>query len=289
MLTVASGLASAFGYAVHDYLLIRIVRSASLWTALLWVMFVGLAILLPLALVVDGVPGGEQQWRAAAFAAASGVLELLGLGALLKGLATGNLSVVTPLASLGGGFAAVGAILLGEALPPVALVGLSLAVAGGLMASIERGAGGAVGERRRAKATAGAGWALLSAALFAGTFLLFGEAGALPPLSLAAIGRAATCVLIVPIALASGGFVLPRGLRRRAVAAGVIDAGAFAALAVAVSLGPVAIASVAVAQSGTWAVVLGLFVLREKLSRVQLAGVVLACVAVTLLALAGLE
>lgn len=289
MLTVASGLASALGYAVHDYLLVRIVRSASLWTALLWVMFVGLALLLPLALIVDGIPSGEEQWRAAAFAAGSGVLELLGLGALLKGLATGNLSVVTPLGSLGGGFAAIGAILLGEALPPVAWIGLPLAVAGGLMASIERHADGPLGASRRTRATAGAGWALLSAALFAGTFLFFAEATALPPFSLAAIGRTATCVIIVPVALLSGGLVLPRGLRRRAAAAGVVDAAAFVALAVAVSLGPVAIASVAVAQAGTWAVILGLVVLRERLSRVQLTGVVFTCIAVTLLAVAGLE
>jgi EamA domain-containing membrane protein RarD len=50
----------------------------------------------------------------------------------------------------------------------------------------------------------------------------------------------------------------------------------------------VAIASVSVAQAGTWAVILGLVVLREKLSRMQLAGVVLTCIAVTLLAVAGL-
>jgi drug/metabolite transporter (DMT)-like permease len=289
MLTVASGLASAFGYAVHDYLLVRIVRSASLWTALLWVMFVGLAVLVPPALILDGVPSGDSEWRAVAFAAGSGVFELLGLGALLKGLATGNLSVVTPLASLGGGFAAIGAILLGEVLPPIAWIGLPLAVVGGLMASIERDAGAVLGESRRTRATAGAGWALLSAALFAGTFLFFAEATVLPPFTLAAVGRAGTCVIIVPVALLTGGLVLPRGLRRRAAVAGVVDAGAFVALALAVSVGPVAVASVAVAQSGTWAVILGLVILREKLSRIQLAGVVLTCVAITLLALAGMD
>jgi drug/metabolite transporter (DMT)-like permease len=289
MLTVASGLASAFGYAVHDYLLVRIVRSVSLWTALLWVMLVGVAVLLPLALIVDGLPSGEAQWRAAGFAAASGVLEFLGLGALLKGLSTGNLSVVTPLGSLAGGFAAVIAIVLGETLPPIAWVGLPLAVAGGLMASVERAPESAFGERRRTRATAGAGWALLSAALFAGTLLFFAEATALPPLSLAAVGRVSTTIVVVPVALLTGGAVLPREFRRRAAVAGAVDAGAFVALAAAISRGPVAIASVSVAQAGTWAVVIGLVVLRERLGRVQLAGVVLACVAITLLAAAGLE
>jgi len=289
MLTVVFGLGSAFGYAVHDYLLVRIVRSASLWTALAWVMLVGLAILVPLALIVDGPPSGDEQWRAAGFAAASGVLEFLGLGALLKGLSTGNLSVVTPLGSLAGGFAAVGAIALGETLPPIAWVGLPLAVLGGLMASVERAPVSALGERRRTRATAGAGWALLSAALFAGTLLLFAEATALPPISLAAVGRVSTTIVVIPVALLTGGLVLPRPFRRRAVAAGVVDAGAFVGLAAAISLGPVAIASVSVAQAGTWAVIIGLVVMREKLSRVQLVGVVLTCVAITMLAVAGLD
>jgi drug/metabolite transporter (DMT)-like permease len=289
MLTVVFGLGSAFGYAVHDYLMLRIVRSASLWTALLWVMMVGLVILVPLALILDGLPSGDAEWRAAGFAAASGVLEFLGLGALLKGLSTGNLSVVTPLGSLSGGFAAVIAIVLGESLPPIAWVGLPLAVAGGLMASVERTRAETADEKRRTRATAGAGWALVSAVLFAGMLIFFGEATALPPLSLAAVGRVSTTIVVIPVALLTGGLVLPRPYRRRATAAGVVDAGAFAALATAISLGPVAIASVAVAQAGTWAVIIGLVLMREKLSRVQLVGVVLTCIAITMLAAAGLE
>ena len=252
-------------------------------------MLVGLAILVPLALIVDGLPSGDEQWRAAGFAAASGVLEFLGLGALLKGLSTGNLSVVTPLGSLAGGFAAVGAIALGETLPTIALIGLPLAVLGGLMASVERAPVSALGERRRTRATAGAGWALLSAVLFAGTLLLFAEATALPPISLAAVGRVSTTIVVIPVALLTGGLVLPRPFRRRAVVAGAVDAGAFVGLAAAISLGPVAIASVSVAQAGTWAVIIGLVVLREKLSRVQLVGVALTCVAITMLAAAGLD
>ena len=244
-------------------------------------MLVGLAILLPLALVVDGLPHGDEQWRAAGFAAASGVLEFLGLGALLKGLSTGNLSVVTPLGSLAGGFAAVVAILLGETLPLIAWVGLPLAVVGGLMASVERGPEGVLGEGRRTRATTGAGWALLSAALFAGTLLFFAEATALPPFSLAAIGRAATCVVVVPVALLTGGLALPREFRRRAALAGVVDAGAFVALAFAISLGPVAIASVSVAQAGTWAVIIGLVVLHESWAAFSWSACVLTCVAIT--------
>ncbi|MCX6364410.1 MAG: EamA family transporter [Actinobacteria bacterium] len=302
MLTVVLGLGSALGYALHDFLMVKVVRAAAVWTALTWSMGIGLVILLPLALVLSGPPSGSAEWRAVAFATASGVCEAAGLGALLRGLVKGNLSVVTPLASLAGGFVAVIMITRGEPLPALAAIGLPLAVVGGLMASVEKapkeevlgpdesagnGAGGAAGASapaRRTRATAGAGWALLSSALCAGTMLLCVEAGALHPVALAAYGRLGTMVVLVPIALALAGLRLPRALARRAAYAGIFDAAAFVGLAAAISVGPVAIASVVVVQGGTMAAILGLLVLRERLSRVQIAGVALTCVAVALLA-----
>ena len=138
MLTVVLGLGSALGYALHDFLMVKVVRAAAVWTALVWSMGVGLAILLPLALVLDGPPSGSAEWRAAAFAVASGLCEAAALACLLRGLVTGNLSIVTPLASLAGGFVAVIAVIGGESLSTAALIGLPLAVAGGLLASVEK-------------------------------------------------------------------------------------------------------------------------------------------------------
>ena len=218
MLTVLAGLGSAFGYAFHDYLMVRVVRAVSVWTALTWAMSVGLVVLVPLALLIDGVPSGEAQWRAAAFAAAAGVLEVAGLAALLRGLATGSLSVVAPLAALAGGFAAAVAVAGGESLTPAAWVGVPLAVVGGALACVERRPDG----RRGARATAGAGWALLSSALFACVLLFFGEASALPPLSVAACGRLSTMVVLLPLAAVLAGLRLPREFRGRTIGAGLL-------------------------------------------------------------------
>ena len=65
---------------------------------------------------------------------------------------------------------------------------------------------------------------------------------------------------------------------------GAVDATTLEGAKQAISIGPVAIASVVVSQGGTMAALLGLVFLRERLSRVQLAGVALTCVAVALLA-----
>lgn len=91
-------------------------------------------------------------------------------------------------------------------------------------------------------------------------------------------------VVLVPVALMLAGLRLPRALARRLACAGVFDAAAFVALAAAISIGPVAVASVVVSQGGTMAAILGLVVLRERLSRVQIVGVALTCMAVALLA-----
>ncbi len=91
-------------------------------------------------------------------------------------------------------------------------------------------------------------------------------------------------VVLVPIALLLAGLRLPAPLAKRAGVAGVFDAAAFVALAAAISIGPVAIASVVVSQGGTMAALLGLVFLRERLSRVQFVGVAFTCVAVALLA-----
>ena len=292
MLTIFLGLGSALGYALHDFLMVKVVRAAAVWTALTWSMGVGVVVLLPLALILDGPPSGHAEWRSVAFATASGVCEAAGLGCLLRGLVVGDLSVVTPLASLAGGFVAVVMIARGETLPALALLGLPLAVAGGLMASIEKTPKeelfgqdeSAAGPARRTRARAGAGWGLLSSALFAVTVLLFVAARDLSPVALAAYGRVGTMVVLVPIALLFAGLRLPGPLAKRAGVAGLFDAAAFVALAAAISIGPVAIASVVASQGGTMAALLGLVFLRERLSRVQLAGVALTCVAVALLA-----
>jgi drug/metabolite transporter (DMT)-like permease len=314
MLTVVLGLGSALGYALHDFLMVKVVRAAAIWTALTWSMGVGLAILLPLALLLDGPPSGSAEWRASAFAAVSGLCEAAALACLLRGLVTGNLSIVTPLASLAGGFVAVIAVAGGEALSTPAMIGLPLAVAGGLLASVEKApaedvfgpdeseaqaganAGGpsavlAAGEgnsgpapARRRRATAGAGWALLSSALFAVVVLLLAQATALHPVAIAAYGRVGTMVVLVPVAVLLSGLRLPGPLARRCAVAGVFDSAAFIAFAAAITIGPLSVASVVISQGGTMAVLLGYALLHERLSWLQYAGVACTCTACALFA-----
>jgi drug/metabolite transporter (DMT)-like permease len=304
MLTVFLGLGSALGYVFHDFMMVKVVRAVAVWTAMIWSMGTGVLILVPLALILHGLPSGDAEWRAVAFAVVGGLCEAAALACLLRGLVTGNLSIVTPLASLAGGIVAVIAVAGGEPLAVPAMVGLPLAVVGGLLASVEKAPAEEVfrledepaaevaqpedepaAEPARRRGTAGAGWALLSSALFAVVILLLDQATALPSVSIAASGRIGTMVVLVPIALfLGGGLRLPHQFRRRCVLAGIGDAAGFMFFTAAIIIGPLAVASVVISQGGTIAVLLGYVALRERLSRVQYAGVACTIVACTLFA-----
>lgn len=282
MLTAALSLSSAFAYTVHDYLMMRVVRATPVLTALFWVQLVGLAILVPLWLAFEELPVGAEQWRAAGLAALTGPIEILALACLLKGLAVGKLSVVGPLAALGGGFGAAFAVALGELVSGLATIGLPLAALGAVLASIERG-----GEDGRAvTATAGAGWGLLCALIWGVEPVLIGEAtGMLSSLSVLTIGRVVSLLVLAPFTALLGGSAVRQVFRRRLVVCGFIDVAGFFAWVAGTAIGPVAMASVLVAQTGTMTALFGTVALRERPSRVQLAGIAATVVAVTLLAL----
>ena len=87
MLTVVLGLGSALGYVMHDFLMVKVVRAVSVWTAMCWSMGVGMLIVVPLALALHGLPDGPAEWRAVAFAVAGGLCEAAALDALADTIA----------------------------------------------------------------------------------------------------------------------------------------------------------------------------------------------------------
>ena len=276
MLTVLLGLLAALAYALSDWLSQRVTRGgATVVSALTWILTTGALVTLPVALLLGGLPHGDAAWRALGYAALGGAVYLVAYSSLLRGLRRGSLSVITPLASLQGASGAVLAILIGERVHSLTAVGLALAVLGAVMAAMQRG-------RRTA---AGAGWGLFAALTFGVVLVLYGAATAVPAVAAVAVSRVVSLALVTPLAVRRGVHV-PRDLRLTAVLSGALEAGGFFALVAAVSRGPVAVASVLVAQFATFAVVLGLVANRERPARRQLAGVVITVVAVTVLAVA---
>ena len=123
MLTILVGLSSALSYATSDLLSQRVTRAARALTQVAWVLITGALIIVPIALLVDGLPSGGAQWRAAGAAALAGVAYFGAFLCLLRGLRRGDLGLISALNALQGAYAAAVFVLLGSAHHPAARPG----------------------------------------------------------------------------------------------------------------------------------------------------------------------
>ena len=279
MTTVILSLLTAFSYALQDYLMMPVARAASVIAGVLWIRVVAVLALAAAVAIIGGLPSGGEEWRAAGFAALGGVFEVAAFLAWLTALSRGQLSVVAPLGSISSAFTVVFVLMIGQSVSSAVWIGLPLAVVGGALTSFEPTDDGS----RSRSTAAGAGWAVLAAAVFGVITILFGEASALAPVTVALCAGLATLLVTVPLAVALRAWRLPARFRRRVGACGLLDAGALITFAAATALGPLPVVGIIVAQTGTMAVLLGMVLLGERPSRTQILGIVLTLAAVTLL------
>lgn len=272
MLTVLTGLLASLSYATSDMLSQRVTRETRPLTQMVWVLVTGVVVILPIALVVDGLPGAGE-WRGAGLAALAGALYFGALFCLLHGLQIGDLGLISALTSLQGAYVAVVVIVLGVPITPLLGVALALSAFGAVLTSFEG----------RAKSTRGALWAVAAGALFASVMLCYAY-GDIGWLSQSAISRTVSLVITLPVALLTGSVAVPRVMRVRAVGAGLLELGGVMLLTIAFALGPPTVAGVTTTQFGTFAVILGFVVLHERPKPNQWVGIVCTIGGVSLLA-----
>jgi drug/metabolite transporter (DMT)-like permease len=238
---------------------------------------VGLALALPTALLGDTerVAGGDVAWGVA-----SGVAVGLGLVAFYDAMARGMISLVAPVTAVTGAVVPVAyAFGSGERPGTAAVVGIVLAIAAIGLVSLGHGT----------PPTSSGGLGVLPLAFAAG--ILFGlfyvcfarvheDAGMWP----VAISRVTSSVVVVALALAvTGGLAVQRAAVPRIVMIGALEIGAAVTLLLALQRGPVSVASVLASLYPVTTTFLAALVLRERLRGLQLVGVALALVAVTLI------
>jgi drug/metabolite transporter (DMT)-like permease len=274
-MTVGLGLLAAVAWAFVNLWLVSLSRRVDVATTTLAVLATSTIVTLPVALVLEGLPGPHARAQLpAAFAA--GLLELAGFGCYLIAVRRGTLAVVAPLVGLEGGVAALVAIAGGEHVGAAVAAGIVLAVVGTSLSCAGRG------ERR----VQGAGWAIVAGGLFGMMFVMYGQADPLDPFTAVTAARLAALVVLVPFVLRRGVVRVSRPDLWRLSAVGALDAVAFCAFAAAAARGPVSVASVCGAQFSTLSVILSVLLLRERPARVQIAGIVLTLTGTTLLAAA---
>jgi drug/metabolite transporter (DMT)-like permease len=280
VIAVLGGLGAALAWALAAVAASRSTRMIGPASALAFGMLVGLVItLVPLGLAdVPDFTAGEVGWLAV-----SGFGNMLGLLLLYGGLRVGKIGVVVPIGSTCGGIAALIAIAAGESVSGGIGVALVALAAGAVLASMTSGEP-ALGGRRVGPGVAFAAAAALAwgIAIYAGGRLSDELPLAWVLLSTRAVGVA--CVTIP--------FGIARRLRfeRRALpfvlVAGAGEVAGYASFLWGAREG-IAVSSVLAGQNAALATVIAFLVFRERLARLQVAGV--ALIAGGIAALAALQ
>lgn len=224
------------------------------------------ALVLVAALTGRGPRGPEVAW-----ACPAAVLGTIGLAAFYRGLATGAMSVVAPIAAVAAGIPVVWGVLSGDRISVLQGLGLAAALGGSVMTSLERGS-------ERTRVAAGAGWAVLALAAFGGYYVPMHAAGAHDWVWATLLFRCTSVPLAWAGALATAG--LPRGVRPHLLglaAVGLLDTGGNALFAASASThGLLSVASVLASLYPVVTVLLARLVLGERVQRTQDVGVLVA-------------
>jgi uncharacterized membrane protein len=278
MIAILGGLGAAAAWALSTLCSSRSSRLIDPRAVVGWVMLVGLVITLPGA-AADGVPhalhGGVLWWFLLA-----GVGNVAGLAISYQALRIGQVALVAPLVSCEGAVAAVIAIVLGESLAvSVALALLVIAVGVGL-SSVPAADAEAETRARHPEAVVLAGVAALA---FGAGLYATGRAAASLPSSWVVLSARAVGVLALTLPLAlSGRLQLTRPAAGLLVTSGVCEVLGFYSYTWGSRHG-IAVAAVLSSQFAVLTILAAYLVFHERLSRVQLAGVVTVLIGVAAL------
>lgn len=272
--SASAGLASAAAWGAGDFTGGLAARRASVWRVVAVVQAAGLALLVALLLVLrEPLPPA----RDLAWAAGAGACGAVGLSALYAALNAGSMGVAAPVTGV---VASVVPVLVGvwtEGSPGAwAFAGFGLALAGITLVS-------ATGERattRRALSLA-----LLAGAGFGGFLVLIdrtsGETFLWPLVAVRVTSAALVGLVILARRPPRTRHAPPWGLM---LLAALLDTGGNAFFLLAAQLGRLDVAAVLSSLYPAMTVLLARVVLRERMTRAQLAGLALVLVAIVLIA-----
>jgi drug/metabolite transporter (DMT)-like permease len=272
-------LASALGYGISDF----VGGLASRRVAALRVVLVSYPIALVLLVVMAALAGGEVNQGAVVWGALCGVSQAFGIWWFYAALGAGPISVVSPLTAVLVAAIPVGVgLAMGERPGLIAGIGVVLALIAVVLVSRE-----ATDEDVTAhKFTATVAWMTVgSGVAFGLNFVLIHQAPVEANLWPLVFARLSASVLVLVIAAMSANLRPPGGTPLRlAVLAALLDAGANVAMLLALHASLLSLAGVLMSLYPAATVLLAIVVLRERVTRWQTVGMVLALAAVAMIA-----
>jgi drug/metabolite transporter (DMT)-like permease len=247
------------------------------------VVLVSYPIALVLLTVVAMPVGGDINKGAVLWGVLCGISQAFGVWWFYAALGAGPISVVSPLTAILVAGIPVGAgVVLGERPGIVAAVGIVLALVAVVLVSRE-----ATDEDVTPhKFTAKVAWLTVgSGVAFGLNFVLIHQAPVEARLWPLVFARASATVLVVIVAAVSGNLRPPAGATRwLAVAAAVLDTGANIAALLALQASLLSLAGVLMSLYPAATVLLAIVLLRERVTRWQAVGMILALAAVAMIA-----
>jgi drug/metabolite transporter (DMT)-like permease len=274
MLAIALGLGSSVVWGTADFFGGLFTRRLTLSGVVVSSQAAGFLALLAALWVL----GGDVTGRSVGLGLAAGVCGAVGIASFYAALAAGKMSIVSPVSACGALVPVVLALATGERPGTLALAGAAIALTGAVMASMHEYAGEEPGSRLAIVLAA------VAATGIGGFLFVIGHAveggHTLPALLGARVGSLA---ILVAVSLAREQPVLVPTRSLPAVASiGLLDSAANGLFAVATQHGYLSIVSVLGSVYPIVTVLLAQVVLRERLSRIQVAGVATALVGVAL-------
>src|SRR6187551_3737341 len=280
-MAILGGLGAAVAWAVTLLCTSRATRMIGSGSVLAWVMLTGFCIVVPWGAVV-GVPDDLDR-GSAAWLLIAGFGNILGLFLVYTALREGKVGIVGPIVSTEGAIAAVLAVLAGESLAVgsaamLVLIAVGIALAATTVNSDDVSQVTAAGRHRSVPVVA-----LLAACSFGTSIYATARASAELPIAWAVAPPRILGVLFVFLPLAATSRLqLSRPALPLVVTAGIAEVVGFALFAVGSRHG-VAVAAVLASQFAAIAAVAAYFLFRERLTRVQVAGVATVVIGVAIL------
>lgn len=273
---------SAAGYGVSDF----VGGIASRRVAALRVVLVSYPVALVLLALLAVPVGGHVSTAAVVFGLMTGVCQAFGIWWFYAALGSGPISVVSPLTAILVAGVPVGVgVALGERPSALAYAGIGLALVAIVLVSREVGDESEPDDRPH-RFTATVAWLTVGSGLAFGlNFVLIHQAPVDAKLWPLVFSRLAASVLVVVIALLTRDLAVPAGVPLRlALLAGALDTIANVAMLLALQASLLSLASVLISLYPVATVGLALLVLKERVTRWQLVGMVLALASVAMIA-----
>lgn len=251
-------------------------RRAPLFAVVLGTQAIGMVLALTLGIVRgEPVPQGmDLVWSAVC-----GLCGVAGITALYRGLAVGRMGVVAPVTGVMAAVIPVSVGFVTEGVPaPAVIAGIATALVAVVLVTRAPG--------HHADHPSGLQWALLSGAAIGMFNVCIGQlsgAGAFGPLVVVRLVQGVTLALV--IVLWRQPWRMGRSVIGPLLVVGALDMTGNAAFILATQAGQLAIAAVLSSLYPVVTVLLAIVVLRERLTRGHLAGVVLTAVAIVLIGL----